>query len=259
MLTFIFSSQATADEAIRISFTESFKPYSYRDNGQWKGIDIEIGRELHKRMGLEVQYYPLPWARSQSYAEKGLIGGLLTAYCEDKRSYLETSSESFYTVKISLFARKDVAAKTPINDLMDLPKHSRVGVIIDNFFNDMINGHPYIEKAFTHSSALMPRQLFHRRIDYALEEYFPFIFYSRESGFAEEFQEVLVLREFRVCAVFSKAHFGPEKSRALAERASEVIRELKQSGFVDATISKYIDPNNDQSPIVTSKEPAAAP
>ncbi len=242
MLCFLpptFFLKVWAAEPMSISLTQTFKPYTYLEDGKWKGIDIEIGRELHQRMGLEVELTALPWARQLAYAKSGEVAGLLTAYCEDERDFLEPTSEHYYKVKASLFARRDVAAKAPIKQLADIPNGARVGVIIENIFNDVLDSRTEIERARSHSSELLPMQLFHRRVDYVLEEFFPFVFYSKQAGVESEFEEVLVMREFKVCAVFSKTHFG-DKSTLIAERASRVIKQLKEEGFIDGVIQKYI-------------------
>lgn len=232
-------SYSAATETIHIAMPESFKPYTYEEEGRWLGIDLDIARELHKRMGLDVNYQSLPWARQLAYAEKGLSAGLLTVYCNDKKEFLEITEESFYQIRISLFARKDRTRQLDIRSLEDLPKGSVVGIVRSNFFAPEVEKHPNLSVNYSHNTPLLIQQLYLNRIDYVVEEYLPFMFYSNESGYSDDIVEVMVYLTDDVCTGFSRAFFG-DQALSVAQHASELIRQLKVEGFIDRVIQKYI-------------------
>jgi ABC-type amino acid transport substrate-binding protein len=83
-------------------------------------------------------------------------------------------------------------------------------------------------------------QLYRKRIDFVIEEYLPFMYYSKEKKYTDEFAEVMLYLEDRVCTAFSKTVFG-DKTAQLAEKANDVIKQLKAEGFIDRVILKYRD------------------
>ena len=226
-------------EVLKIAMPEAFKPYTYQgDDGVWTGIDVEIGREMHARMGLDVVYDSLPWARQLAYAERGLSAGILTVYCEDRKDFLVLSNESFYDIRISLFARQDVLKGPAVSSLEDLPEGSVIGIVRGNFYAKELARYPNLKINYSHNTELLMEQLYRKRIDYVMEEYLPFMYYTKEKNYNAVFSEVMVYLEDRVCTAFSKTFFG-DKTAQLAEKANEVIRQLKAEGFIDRVIMKY--------------------
>jgi polar amino acid transport system substrate-binding protein len=226
-------------DPIKIVMPEEFRPYTFLKEGKWTGIDLEINQELYKRMGVEVVFESVPWARQIIYTEKGLAAGLLTSYCEDKKDYLEIAEEPFYTVQISLLSRKTNIPQKKISSLAMLPKNSSIGVIRASFLADSLDNYPQINPSYTDSTSVLIAQLFHKRVDYVLEELIPFKFFSKKEGYSSAFTEVFLFEENAVCAAYSKKFFG-EKVKDVAFRASNIIKQLKAEGFIDQVMDKYI-------------------
>jgi ABC-type amino acid transport substrate-binding protein len=225
-------------EALKIAMPESFQPYTYKLQGEWAGIDVDIGRELHKRMGLEVKYEAMPWARQLAYTEKGLSAGILTVYCDDKKDFLALSSEPFYPIKISLFAHKDNVINQPPDSLINIRENAVLGLVRGNFYAAELEKHPHITLSYAHNTALLIEQLYSKRIDYVMEEYLPFMFHSKKRAYTDTFTEVMTYLEDGVCAAFSKPFFG-DKTTTIVEQANEHIKALKAEGFIDRVIQKY--------------------
>jgi ABC-type amino acid transport substrate-binding protein len=238
ILSITESSFCLAD-TLKILATENFKPYSYSNNGSAAGIDYEINKELFKRLGHDVSYEILPWARQLAYAKKGLGAAILTVYCEDKKPFLEIVDEPFYQVKISLFEKNNKTNSNTLNTLTDIPNASTVGVIRGNFFSSSLDSHKHIKKVLTHATPLLIKQLHFDRLDYVLEEYLPFMFYSKQEGYISEFREAMILQENNVCTAFSKKYFNGDATD-IASKASAIIMQLKAEGFIDGVIQKYI-------------------
>ena len=47
---------------VKIGVHPNIPPLSYRDtNGEWQGFDIDLGNELAKKIGVEVEFVPVEW------------------------------------------------------------------------------------------------------------------------------------------------------------------------------------------------------
>lgn len=239
LMALIALSERVSAETYKVGIPEALKPYTYKDGQEWVGIDMDIARELYRRMGLDVEFKSAPWARQLAYAERGLTAGILTVYCKDKKDFLAVPSESFYEVKISVFSRKTSTEKLSIQSLDDIPEGSVIGIVRGNFFAEEVEKYPHISINYTHNTPLLIQQLQLGRIDYVIEEYLPFMYYSKENGISDTFVENMVYLKDEVCTAFSRPFFG-EQASELAIQASELIRSLKEEGFIQGMIKKYI-------------------
>ena len=56
-------SRILKDGAINICSTGDYRPFTYRDpQGQWSGLDIEMARDLARRLNVKINLVPTTWA-----------------------------------------------------------------------------------------------------------------------------------------------------------------------------------------------------
>lgn len=53
--------------------SDQFEPFSYFDNGEMKGIDVELAREAFKRMGYTPVFKQIEWQKKDEYLNRGDI------------------------------------------------------------------------------------------------------------------------------------------------------------------------------------------
>lgn len=235
MITLMFSSTCLAEEFV-IGMSEAFKPYNYIENHKWIGIDVEIANEAFKRLGVKVEYREFPWARVLKMAETGDIDGVLSVYCNDKRPFLENTYEQSYSVKISFFSQKRKHAKiTGIHDF----DGTSVGVNRGNYYAKYIDTYTGIEKFESIDVKMLLRPLNANRIDFALHEVGPFLYYSKELGFEGRFEAVYDLKQDSVCMAFSKAALGTQ-SKMWSDKVSKIVLQLKDEGFIQKVVDTYL-------------------
>ena len=65
-------------EKLVLTTLDYFAPYQYKDAaGNLTGIDLDIIREIARRLDIEVEFQAVPWKRSLVSVEKGLVDGLV--------------------------------------------------------------------------------------------------------------------------------------------------------------------------------------
>ncbi|MCG8687924.1 MAG: transporter substrate-binding domain-containing protein [Desulfobacterales bacterium] len=235
MIALMFSSTAFAEKLV-IGMATAFKPYNYSQEKQWTGIDVEIIEEVFRRLGINVEFREYPWARVLLMAEVGKIDGILSVYCNDRHSFLENTNEPSYSVKISFFSLKTDNPK--ITELDDFNGKS-VGVNRGNYYAKYIENYEKIKIFKSVDVKMLVRQLYKKRIDFALHEVGPFLYYSKEIGFKECFDEVYELKSDSVCMAFSKKALG-SRSKELADKVSMIIHQLKSEGYIQKVTEKYL-------------------
>ncbi len=235
MIVLMFSSTALAEKLV-IGMATAFKPYNYSEKKQWIGIDVEIIEEVFRRLGINVEFREYPWARVLLMAEVGKIDGILSVYCNDRHFFLENTNEPSYSVKISFFSLK--TNNLNIIGLDDF-NGKTVGVIRGNYYGKYLVDYEKIKMFKSVDVKMLLRQLYKKRIDFALHEVGPFLYYSKELGFEGCFDEVYELKSDSVCMAFSKKALG-SRSKKLADKISIIIHELKTEGYIQKVTEKYL-------------------
>ncbi len=234
----VFTSNIWADTpTFKIAVTESFEPYIINDKGVWSGIDIDINRELMARLGYEPEYIGVPWLRQLALVETGKAAAILTAYCDDKRPYLQMVEEPYYEVSISLFSGVEYDKK--IDRLEDIPRGTRVGVVKGNFFTEWLVSMPFINTIMLYNSPSLIHQFARGGVELVLEEYAPMVYNADKLGYAGKFKELSAIDTNTVCIALSKPYFDGNAG-AITERMIEIIQQLKKEGFVLKTLEKYL-------------------
>jgi len=69
-----------AQQVLNFATLDKFSPFTWKENGQAKGIDIDIVKEMCQRMGVECNIRFYPWKRVLAYTEEGKIDGGFGAF-----------------------------------------------------------------------------------------------------------------------------------------------------------------------------------
>ncbi|MDN2710927.1 transporter substrate-binding domain-containing protein [Janthinobacterium sp. SUN118] len=92
---------------------DDYAPYSYVENGVFKGMYVDILRQAADRMpGYRLELQPRPWKRGLDALEKGQVFGLFPPGRKTERSYVQPYSAMLYRESVVLFCR-DAVMRTP--------------------------------------------------------------------------------------------------------------------------------------------------
>lgn len=103
--------------------SDQFEPFSYIDNGEMKGIDVDIAKEALSRMGYTPVFKRIEWQKKDEYLRSGEIDCIWGCFSMDDREDL------YAWVGPYLFSNQSVMVKedSDIYSLADL-KNKIVGV-----------------------------------------------------------------------------------------------------------------------------------
>ncbi len=103
--------------------SDQFEPFSYIDNGEMKGIDVDIAKEALSRMGYTPDFKQIEWQKKDEYLRSGEIDCIWGCFSMDDREDL------YAWVGPYLFSNQSVMVKedSDIYSLADL-KNKIVGV-----------------------------------------------------------------------------------------------------------------------------------
>lgn len=95
------------DQTLTFTFAD-WKPIVMMENGQAKGLYVEILRELVEvEMGLKLAYRHRPWKRAQFEVESGHADLLVTIPTEARRGYALISKRPVFPLYFQIYTYKD--------------------------------------------------------------------------------------------------------------------------------------------------------
>ncbi|SMF45803.1 substrate-binding periplasmic protein [Pseudogulbenkiania subflava] len=91
-----------AGERVVLYGDDSYPPYAYLENGQFKGIYVELLQAAASRMTgrYQLELVPTPWRRGLSMLESGEAFGLFPPYRREERTFIDAYSIALYRERV---------------------------------------------------------------------------------------------------------------------------------------------------------------
>ena len=108
-------SHATATQKVVIEADDDYAPYSYLENGELKGIYVDLlklaGKKLAPNYSIELQ--AIPWKRGLKNLETGRSMALFPPYRSKERPYIDPYSTPLYRETVVLFCNQPTPSRVP--------------------------------------------------------------------------------------------------------------------------------------------------
>ena len=218
--------------------TEQYPPYNFEQNGQLKGISIDIMDEMLKKVNIGLSRNDIElwnWTRAYQTTEKAKDHALFAMTYTDERAPLFKWVGPFSPTKQVLMAKKSKGIK--INSPNDINKY-KVGVIRDDV------GHQLLKKIgvqdssydFADNSKTNAKKLAGGRVDLVAYEGAVMSWEMKEAGInINDYEEVYTLKEGQLYFAFNK-----DTSDTTIKKFQKALDELKKEGKVESIIKKYL-------------------
>lgn len=203
-----------------------WKPYGYYHEGTAQGFEIDIFREVAKRMGVTVEFINCPWKRCLKMIEKGkadvLISALKTA---EREEYMIFPSEPISKSETALFTKKD-APLIGFNGGAEYLKGLKVGVTSGFSYGDSFDKDEGIIKLEARSTEQVVKMFMVGRSDLIIGNIAVINSITKELEDAPALQPLFPLvHSNELYAAFSKKVVDS----SLVSRYSKVLAEFKQT------------------------------
>lgn len=112
---------AMADEPIKLVFSEGAAPLSFEENGQARGIEIDVAREVFSaRLNLQVEMTVYPWERAQQMVRSGAADGFISIVTAERQSYATCGRVPVLRAAIRPLLRRDHPKREAIESAQSL-------------------------------------------------------------------------------------------------------------------------------------------
>ena len=86
---------------------EGWAPFEYEENGQSKGIDIDIANVIFTKLGITPKYQDLPWKRAEKVVQDGKADAVLSTSKKPEREvFLIYPEEEFWVSEFIFLTNK---------------------------------------------------------------------------------------------------------------------------------------------------------
>lgn len=135
MIIILFGVLVSGAEEILIVGEDS-APFEFLDDGEVVGLNVDVVREVLKRMGHKAVFELFSWKYALSMVEKGKADAILSCSKKpDREVYLYYPESFLYKSEYVFFTKKNTMNQLSVSRYADL-KGVRVGVIAGYSYND---------------------------------------------------------------------------------------------------------------------------
>ncbi|WP_205836236.1 substrate-binding periplasmic protein [Iodobacter violaceini] len=106
----LFAAKTSAAEKVIIEGDDDYAPYSFIENGQYKGIYVDFLKLAAEKLAPDylLELRPVPWKRGLKSIENGRVLALFPPYLNKDRRYIQAYSVPIYRERVVLFCREDM-------------------------------------------------------------------------------------------------------------------------------------------------------
>jgi polar amino acid transport system substrate-binding protein len=215
---------------------EVYPPYEFYENGRLVGADVEIIREVCKRIKIDPVFRELPWERALTEVQQGKANAIFSLLkTMEREDFLYFPAESISYEQFIFIARKDSGIK--VKQIEDLDGR-RVGLCRGYNYDPTFDGYRGFKREYARNDEQQLMKLKAGRMDVAIMNRQVFMFTARKMGMQDLFKVLKyeITPKHYMYVGFSKAK--GEHSRALAEKFDQVLKKMKKQGLFQKITEK---------------------
>ncbi|MET1254158.1 substrate-binding periplasmic protein [Aliikangiella maris] len=223
---------------LKMVYYEAFAPFSWRENGNMKGILIDIiDAAVVYKLKIPVSHTGLPWVRAQSLVKNNLADGFITVPTAERRQYTYVNATPVANWEVTLMTRKDhpkIEELKQVGTPLQL-KGFRVGTNLGNGWAK--ENLSQIELIETRTVEQLLQMVVANRIDVIIHGRLEEAYYSQKLGYNNELvilPNSFTIVPFNLC-ISKSSHYAD-----IIEKFESVIIEMHENGELKEIITKYL-------------------
>ncbi len=235
-MCFFYANQSLAEEFI--IGTDPWPPFTIMQEGHFSGIDIDIIKELEKRLpNVTFKFKEIPWSRALHYMELGKIDAITSlAKRAAREKYILYTSPPYYSNCSSRFYLKQGNGLS-IQQYTDLYRF-KVGHVVNSAYFPRFDTDDKLNKySVTHESQLL-KMLENDRLDVMVGTNCQVDYHIKLSGLSGTLEQAEYKPGNNV-----DLYLGLSKRSAITKlepQLNRIFQELKDEGVIQRIADKYL-------------------
>jgi len=253
-LTYASPGAAKKAETMIWGFSD-YPPFKYKENGEYKGIDVLLMNDIAKNLGVKIVYYDCPFRRCLELMRSGRID-VMTAIGlrEDRKEYVDFVFPPYNekNAKVLYFKK---GSKVKIDTFEDMYKYS-IGVKNGVSYFPKFDADQKINKQVVNEVEMNLKKLEQSRIDAAMNTEIQMDYLILKHGYEGVFEKSLYRDESGMDFI------GISKKSKVAGRKKEIesiVAGMVKSGRTKAIVSEFFVEIQNQMKRLPSPVKSAAP
>lgn len=214
---------------------EEYPPYEYTENGEVKGVNMDIIREAFRRMGRTPSFEPRPWKRALFELEHGDILALSSGFKTPKRETFAIFPSEPLAMETNVIISLSVSG-VEVKSLEDLRDLS-IGVIREYSYGHEFDSMTGLTKVVTNSNPQLLKMLLNQRMDVILGNKVVMKYLAKEMDKLSSFKFLYEIGSEPLYLFFSRVR--GEEAEILARDFGETIRAMHEDGTFKAIEDRY--------------------
>lgn len=229
-----FSLRSAGNAALRIGVVEDSPPLVFRQSGEWRGVEADLGRALAARLGLKPKFVAYAPQRLDAALLDGKVDVLMggTTLSEERRVQMDFASPYLVVGQAALIRASDLPRyNTPIKIRAT---RAAVGVIEGS------TGDRFVSRYFT-QAARVPFAGADEAVDALLEKEIDLLVYDAPAAWwlSLRHEPALALAP----ALFAREEIAwafRRSSVALRESANQALADWQKDGTLETILRRWI-------------------
>lgn len=239
ILLLFFNLNIAANEPVVILCNSINKPACFEgENGEVVGIDVEIVKEVFKRLGIPVKFKLAPWKRVLRSVKNGTVdAGIPFFHTDEREGYSYYSKRPLHTSKMKVYINEKSQYKfQKLSDLYGKHIGIRRGYSVSPEFDRAKKEKKFVVVELESSMQLI-NMLKKGRIDFLVDKEAT-VKYSLKQGQAGLVEAGQIGVDIPAFFVFSKLSKIKNK-RGLLIKIDKTLKQLINEGKVSKIVKKY--------------------
>ncbi|MFZ6747556.1 substrate-binding periplasmic protein [Undibacterium sp. Ren11W] len=240
-------AHASAPEKVVLYGDAAYPPYSFVEDGQFRGLYIDILQAAAKRLQADyaIELVPVPWKRGLDYLKNGRGLALFPPGLKKERDYIAPYSVSLFRETVVVFCNDDVMLSHPKrfpDDFIGRSMGVNAGFLLsDKLTQAATAGQVKIDPAPNNDSNL--KKLAIKRIDCYVSDRGAALYSAKqlrikEINFTLELQEAAILSEEDTFLGYSRYFNAPYKQDFI-DKMDAALSDMKSKGEISKIIKAY--------------------
>lgn len=240
ILCLLFPSAGYSQEPGKLTcYSTVFSPFVIEENGDIKGIDVDVIKEVGRRLHLDISFALKPWKRLEQDVKDGTVSCVAAYFrTEDRMEYMDFTSVPLHITSYTLFTNKvEVKAFKTFKDLNGWAIGVNRGFkTTPEFESAMSNG--WITKYDVKSDEQSVKMVSSNRLDAMLTNYHVGLYNIKKLGASDVRPLLPSIRSTPTYLVFSKK----QNLAHLVPKFDEALFSVIQDGTYQRIVDQYLQP-----------------
>jgi polar amino acid transport system substrate-binding protein len=223
---------------IKVGTSADYPPFEYVDaSGNKIGFDIELMQEIANRLGVKLEWVDMPFDSLVAGVQQGKIDASIAAFnYSEERDQVVDFTDAYYTSEDAFTVTEDstIAITDPTKDLANLKIGVQTGTTQDSWLSDQVTAGNISDSNISRYDRVdqIALDLKSGRIDVMMSDAIPAEALAKQvGGLKVIYKGVLSSGPMNIVI--------PQGDTQLAKAINDILKQLKDEGFIDQLAVKY--------------------